>query len=378
MELYVEREPFLKALGRIQTVVERRNTRPVLANARLEANGEFLAIAATDTEVSITTRCPAEVEHSGGLTVSARKLYEIVRELPDKPLLLRQDGDERLTISCDQARFHLVGLALDQFPDIPEMEGGFRFSMSTGDLADMFAKTHFAISTDEGRYTLNGVLLQADPPKPDSPETVARLRMVATDTHRLSIVENPIPEEAGRVENPIEAILPKKAVQEIRKLLEEGEANVELTLGERQVRFALPEMTLIANLVEGRFPNYKRVIPEGNKLLLNIPKDPLLAVVKRMSVLSNEKSRGIRMQILPDRLKVTTTNPEQEAAQEEMLTTFDGPGMSLGFNARYLLEILTVIGGETIRFHLLDEDSSVLLTDPEKNNFLFVLMPMRI
>ncbi|MBF0154192.1 MAG: DNA polymerase III subunit beta [Magnetococcales bacterium] len=373
MEFYVEREPFLKALSRVQSIVERRNTMPVLGNVLLQATANTLTVTATDNDLALQTVIPVELDEAGEITLPAKKLYEIVRELPDQPIRLRQEAGERVLVTSGRARFTLMGIAASAFPSIPQPDGNLRITLETRAMVGMFNKVHFSMSQDDGRFVLNGILLQLEPATPENPQTF--LRMVATDSHRLSMAETPI---TGEYPDPRDAIMPKKAVMEARKLLEEIQEQTELIMGERFLQFVMPGITMTTKLVEGRFPNWRRVIPEHNVHHLDVERESLQGVVRRMSVLSHEKSRSIHMQVDANGLKITTTNPEQEAADEEMNVLYTGPSLSLGFNARYLQEVLSCMEGDMVRFHLLNDEASVLVTGVEHGHFLFVLMPMRI
>lgn len=374
MEFFINRDPLLKILGRIQSIVERRNTMPILANALLTAKEGQVAVSATDLEVSLNSVAEADVSEPGTITVAARKLFDIVRELPDEQIRIKKDDGNRLTVTCGRARFNLVGLPGDDFPPIPEPQGAVKLSIAPADLSEMFAKTHFAMSQDETRFTLNGILLQMEPAAAKGERNL--IRFVATDTHRLALVESPAPDDVNEAR---EAILPKKAVNEARKLLEEDDQAVELVIGQTHVHFLKPDISLVSKLVDGKFPNYQRVVPKNNDKTLSIDKEEIQGVVKRMSVLSNEKSKGIRLEIGKTKLKVTTSNPENEDAEEEMTATFNGPeDISIGFNARYMQEIFQALDGDSVQMILRDDESPVLVKDPEAEHFLFVLMPMRI
>ncbi|MEO5377196.1 MAG: DNA polymerase III subunit beta [Magnetococcus sp. DMHC-6] len=373
MDLYIDRDPFLKILSRIQSVAERRNTIPILANTLLTAQEGRLFLAATDLEVSLLTSCAADVQTEGCLSVSARKLFDIVRELPSEPVRLRMDTCDRIHLTCGKARFNLVGLPGDQFPELPKPDGLIKMPLASDVLRAMFAKTHFAMSQEESRFTLNGIFIVVDPG--ENPNDPCCLRMVATDTHRLSLAKTNL---EISLEEPISAIIPRKAVVEARKILDEETQPLELVLGSTHIQFIRPEITLISKLVEGRFPNYNKVIPTNNDIRLDIDKEHLLSVVRRMIVLSNEKSHGIRTKINQETMKVSTTNPEQEAADEEMSIRYTGEPITLGFNARYLQEILAAIDGTDICLRIQNHESSVLIEDPQNNNCLFVLMPMRV
>lgn len=377
MELHIERDPFLKALSRVQTVVERRHTMPILGNTLIETHpdGHTITLSATNQEVSLRTLCPATIVEPGSLTVNAKTLYEVVRELPEESISLRKDHRDRLCLKCGRAKFELVGLPSERFPAIPQADGNYRFSIEHAMLAEMLAKTHFATSYDENRFTLNGLFFQITPAGETQWEEGV-LRIVTTDTHRLAMVERFVPNLPDEMR---EVIIPRKAVQEIRRILEEDTQPAEIVLDSNYIQVIRPEIILVSKLVDGRFPDYRRVVPQGNPLHLNVDRAQLLGVVKRMSVLSHEKSRGIRLEIEGDRMQFNTNNPDQELAEEEMHVSLEGgTALKVGFNARYLKEFLAVMEGDNVRFSLKNESSPVLLTDPTQAGTQFVLMPMRV
>ena len=375
MEFHIERDPLLKALSRIQTVVERRSTKPILSNALVETQEGFIKISATNQEVSLRTLSPAEIVRPGSLTVNAKTLYEVVRELPVETVTIRKDDRDRVHLSCGMAKFELAGLSPDLFPEIPQADGDDRFGVDPLVLADMLNKTHFATSFDENRFTLNGLFFQVV-----SSEEGARggtLRLVATDTHRLAMVERWV--EILPANLMRELIIPRKTVQEIRRMLEEDMDTLEVILDDTYIQLVKPALHLISKLVEGRFPDYRRVIPKENPLHLTVDREALFSVVRRMSVLSHEKSRGIRLEIQGARMQFYTNNPEQELAEEEMQVALEGgDALQVGFNARYLKEFLAVMEGTSARFSLKNDESPVLLTDPDQPGTHFVLMPMRV
>ncbi|OSM00467.1 DNA polymerase III subunit beta [Magnetofaba australis] len=373
MEFRIEREPFLRALSRLQSVAERRTTRPILGHALLEATEEGLTLSATDEEVSLRAITPVEeVTTPGAVAVSARKLFEIVRELPDETLRARTEEGGRLSIACGRARFTLVSLPADEFPAIPEADAARRITLPGPQLADMIARTHFAMSQDETRFILNGILVHLQPHESGQG---GRLSLAATDTHRLAVATRDIEET---IDESLELILPRKAVQEAKKLLDEDDLPVELALGEHFIQFIKPGLTLSAKLVSGRFPSYQKVIPAENPFPMDVDKEALLGVVRRMMVLSHEKSRGIRVLVEPEQIAVSAHNPEQEAAEEEMVADYNGDAMTIGFNARYLQEIVTAMAGDRVRFMLKNEESPVLMREAGRDDCMYVLMPMRV
>ncbi|MBF0429019.1 MAG: DNA polymerase III subunit beta [Magnetococcales bacterium] len=373
MEFFIDRDPFLKVLKRIQTVVERRNTMPILGNALLEVTDNLLTVSATDLEVSLRTFTPVEVVEPGSLTVGARILFDVVNELPAKVIRLRQEG-ERLLLTCDRARFDLASLPGEQFPKIPQPEGEFHLNLSCDMLAEMLEKTHFAMSNDETRYVLNGVFMQLVEAEVEG--LTGRIRLVATDTHRMAMVERPV---ECVIPETRDVIIPKKTVYEIRKLLEEDDQMVAVVLGPGFFQVIKPDLALISKVVQGRFPDWRRVMPTDNTIRLSIAREAFHQVVKRMSALSHEKSLGVRLLIEETRMRIVSVNPEQEEAEEEMAVSFDGENpITIGFNARYLKEILMAVSGETVQFALKDDESPVLVYDPERSDAMFVLMPMRV
>lgn len=373
MEFHIQKEPFFKALSRIQTVVERRNTMPMLGTALVEARDGRVTLSATDLEVSLRTICDAEVGNEGSMALNAKTLFEIVRELSPTNVILRMESESRLILMAGRARFELAGFPVAEFPAIPQAEGE-RFQFESAFLAEMFGKTHFAMSPDDSRFTLNGVLFQLSPPADESDSPKAR--MVATDTHRLAMMEKPLQREIGELR---EVIIPKKAVYEMRKVLEEDRESLDIIMGTSHIQFIKPELTLVSKLVQGRFPDYRRVIPSQNSLRLSMDRQELDSVVKRISVLSHEKSRGVRMNVNGSMMKVSSNNPEQEAGEEEIAVQFDSDSpFAIGFNARYLRDILTAMDGAEVRFVFHDDISPVLVFDPNRNDGLFVLMPMRV
>lgn len=374
MEFQVARTPFLKALYRVQSLVDRRNTKPILGNVLLETREDYLNIEATNLEVSVRTRCAAEIIEPGATTISAKTLFDVVTELPElETALVRTDHRDRVRLSCGRAKFELAGLPSDQFPDIPQADGAYRFVLNAGLFSEMLAKTHFSMSEDENRYALNGLFLQVSP---SAVEGAGQVRLVATDSHRLALVQR---EVSGLPEEERGVIIPRKAVQEIRRLLEEDGQPVELIVDSNYIQLLRPEVMLVAKLVEGRFPDYRRVIPKGHPLHLAVNREQLLGVVRRMSVLSHEKSRGIRLEIEGNVMRFNTNNPEQELAEEEMQVSLEGgDSLMVGFNARYLREFLSVMEGEFVSFYMSNEELPVLLTDPGQTGTQFVLMPMSV
>lgn len=372
MEFQVARTPFLKTLSRAQSVADRCNIRPVLSHVLLEIQGETLKVSATNLEVSIRTQCAAETMEPGSMTVNAKLLFDVVNELPEtETVLVRADARGRVRIRCGRAKFDLAGLPGEQFPEIPQAEGSYRLTADAGLLAEMLAKTHYAISEDENRYAMNGLLFQVVPS-----EGEGILRVVATDSHRLAMVQR---QATDLPDKEREVIIPRKAVQEMRRLLEEAPGPVEMIVDEQYIQLIRPDVVLVAQLVKGRFPDYRRVIPQGHPLHLTVNRMQLLGVVRRMSVISQEKSRGIRLEIEGGVMRFNANTPDNEEAEEEMQVTLEGgESFGVGFNIRYLKEFLSVMESEQVSFFMKNEDLPVLLTDPLQLGTQFVLMPMNV
>ncbi|MBF0309432.1 MAG: DNA polymerase III subunit beta [Magnetococcales bacterium] len=375
MELHLDRDPFLKVLSRVHVVAERRSTMPILGNVLLEARDGQLTATATDLEVFVTTTIPAEVVEPGSITVAARKLYDIVKELQNNTVHLRETQGNRLQLQAGRARFTLAGISPDEYPAFPQEPSPPELTLPAAMLADMFGKTYFAMSHDESRFALSGLLLELTVPTEEEPGP-CRIVLAATDTHRLAVAEQVL---SNTFEEGYRAILPKKAVAEIRKMLEEaGSEQVTLLLGRSHVHFIREGTTLISKLVTGRFPNYRRVIPLDHPIHLGVDNGALQGMVRRMAVLSNEKSRGLQMRIETGIMRMNADNPEQELAEEEMDIPYEGPSLNLCFNARYLQEICSVVPGDVLLFKVKDAESPVLISDPTRGDFLYVLMPMEV
>ncbi|WP_130470207.1 DNA polymerase III subunit beta [Candidatus Magnetaquicoccus inordinatus] len=377
MEFHITRESFLQGLSRVHTVVDARHHMANLRNLLLETQEDHLRIEGTNLEVSVRTRCVAEIVEPGAITVNARTLYDIVNELAaGSELVLRTDNRDRLRLTSGRAKFELSTLSAGQFPEIPQAVGGYRLTVDSGLLAEMLNKTHFAMSDDATRFVLNGVFLHVIPGATATGGT-GRIRVVATDSHRLACVERELTGEMPEEERDL--ILPKKAVHEILRLLEKEDAPVELILDSDFIQVERPDVMLIAKLVEGRYPDYRQVLPRNPPMRLTVNREELLARVRRVSVLVMEKTSGIRLEIADGVMRFSTNNTEQGEAEEEMQVTLEGGDvLMVGFNARYVREFLSVMEGEEVSFLLNNEEQPVLLTDPYQLGTQFVLMPMRI
>lgn len=370
MNFTIEKEVFLKALGRIQGIVEKRNTIPVLSNVLLEGGDGELHLTATDLEVGMRSSYPANIRKQGKITVSAKKLYEIIKELPEREINFKAKENCWIEVTCGKAQFNVVGLAAEEFPHFPQPEEANFIQISSSMCKEMIEKTFFAVSHDEGKYNLNGIFVQ-------SIRENKVLRMVATDGHRLSMIDkkiqSPVSEELQKG-----IILPRKGLMEIKKLAEEGETDLSLGFMDNTAVIKKDQTVVIMRLVDGEFPDYERVIPKNNEQEALIEVDPFLHALRRMIILSSEKSRGVKMLLKPGLLEVSSSNPELGDAQEELDIDYQGNEFSIGFNARYVLDILQVQDSKQIRMILKDNLSPGLFLSDKEDGFLAVVMPMRL
>jgi DNA polymerase-3 subunit beta len=377
MKITIERAALLKALGHIQSVVERRNTIPILSNVLLEAapakgGGGRLSLTATDMDVAFVEIVSAEIAKAGATTVQAHTLYEIVRKLPEGSQVglewLSEKG--QVALRAGRSSFSLAALPADDFPKMAAGELPHAFEIGAGDLKNLIDKTRFAISTEETRYYLNGIYLHAA-----ISNDVKVLRAVATDGHRLARIEMPLPEGA---ENIPGVILPRKTVMELRKLIDEAQGAVQVTLSDTRVRFAFGEAVLVSKLIDGAFPDYERVIPSGNDKAMEVDRRLFAAAVDRVATISTEKSRAVKLALSKNLLTLTANSPDAGTASEEIEIAYQGAALEIGFNARYLLDIAEQLEGENAAFKMADAASPTILGDSADASALYVLMPMRV
>ncbi|MHA1113509.1 MAG: DNA polymerase III subunit beta [Alphaproteobacteria bacterium] len=372
MKFTIERAAMLKALAHVQNVVERRNTIPILANVRLQAADGGLSLTATDMDMAVVERVDADVVQPGATTAPAHTLYDIVRKLPDGAQLELDDAGDaaRLRLLSGRSDFTLPALPTEDFPVMAEGELGHEFTVAAGDLRALVDHTFFAISTEETRYYLNGIYLHAA-----EADGIRVLRAVATDGHRLARVEVALP---GGAEGIPGVIVPRKTVQELRRLIDETTADVEVGLSETKIRFAFDNAVLTSKLIDGTFPDYERVIPVGNDKILDVDRKTFAAAVDRVSTISSEKSRAVKLVLSPGSLVLSTTSPENGSAKEEIEVVYDAEPLEIGFNARYVLDIAAQIEGETLRLVLADSASPTVASELTDRGALYVLMPMRV
>jgi DNA polymerase-3 subunit beta len=372
MKVTVERAALLKALGHVHRVVERRNTIPILSNLLLRGGSGSLGLKATDLDLEVTETLAADVDGNGATTVPAHVIYDIVRKLPDgAQVSLETTGDTaQMLLRAGRSRFTLQALPESDFPDLAAGELPHRFSIPAADLKRLIDKTQFAISTEETRYYLNGIYLHTL-----DVDRATVLRAVATDGHRLARVE--IPSPAGAAGMP-GIIVPRKAVAEIQKLLEGVSDDVNIELSPAKIRVKVGSVILTSKLIDGTFPDYQRVIPVGNDKNLVVDRDVFAAAVDRVSTISSERGRAVKLALADGKLTLSVTNPDSGSATEELEVDYDAAPIDIGFNARYLLDISAQLDGDTALFKLADPGSPTLIQDRDGAQALYVLMPMRV
>ena len=372
MKLSIERGTLLKAVSQAQSVVERRNTIPILANVLIEAEGDAVHFRATDLDIEVVDRANAQVERVGATTVSAVTLHEIVRKLPDGSLVtLTDDGAAgRLTVQAGRSNFSLATLPKEDFPVMASSEYACNFSVKAPVLRRLFDKSKFAISTEETRYYLNGVYMHVA-----DAEGGKVLRCVATDGHRLARIDADLPVGADTMPG---VIVPRKTVGEMRKLLEDDEMAIAVSVSETKVRFATPDITLTSKVIDGTFPDYTRVIPQGNTRKLEVDASEFAQAVDRVATVSSERSRAVKLQLDEDRLILSVNAPDSGAADEELAVAYGDERLEIGFNAKYLLEIASQVDRENAVFLFNSSGDPTLMREGNDMSAVYVVMPMRV
>jgi DNA polymerase-3 subunit beta len=372
MHFTIERNTLLQALGHVTGIVERRNTIPILANVLLSAGGGGLTLKATDLDVEAVENLPAQVERQGALTVLAHTLHDIVRKIPESEQIeVSRDQDAgQMNLVAGRARFSLAVLPADDFPDAGQAQLSHSFFLLQGDLKRLFDKARFAISTEETRYYLNGIYLHAF-----GEPGARKLRAVATDGHRLAKLEMDCPSGAESMPG---IIVPRKVVSELIKLLTEPSAPVEISVSQTKIRFTVGSVVLTSKLIDGTFPDYARVIPTGNNNVLHVGNADFMKAVDRVSTLSAEKGKAVKLNLATAKMVLSVTNPDSGSATEELIADYAGPALEIGFNSRYLMDIAGQIEGLRAEFRLADASSPTLISDEADSSALYVLMPMRV
>ncbi len=365
MKFSAERESILAPLQAVIGVVERRQTMPILANVLISGRDEQLSITATDLEVELVAKANIAPQQPGEITLPGRKLLDIIKALPDKAQVTVSVEGERATVRSGKSRFTLATLPASDFPTVEDIRAQKALLISQSALRRLLDKTHFSMAQQDVRYYLNGMLLEADG---------KILRTVATDGHRLSYCETALEHEAGPTQ---QVIVPRKGVLELQRLLA-GEGNVELAIGTNHVRAQIGDIRFTSKLIDGRFPEYGRVIPSNPTKKISANRDVLRSALQRAAILSNEKYRGIRLAVRPGVLVLQSHNPEQEEAEEELEVSYDGDELEIGFNVNYLLDALAAVDGGDVELGLTDANNSCLLSSGGTPQAKYVVMPMRL
>ena len=367
MELVVRKNDLLRELQFFQGIVERKNTIPILANVLIEADGNSVRLLATDLEVSLRSTCEASVAKKGVLTLPAKKLFEIVKALPDADVRIEQDGPS-VKVAAERFESRMSTLPREDFPTLPDASGAARATLPRAAVKEMVAKTQYAITGEDTRYFLNGAKFVL---KPQS------LTLVATDGHRLALVD--VKHETG-VSQDVGVILPKKTLLELGKLLAEGEGDIQFESGENHLFFEVGGRILISRMIDGQFPAYERVIPKGNDKTIEFDRERLTSAVKRVALLSNERSRAVKFEIDKGKVEVTSSSSEFGEAREQLAVDYDGPALSISFNAQYVLDFLNVVETDVVSLSLKDEVSQAVMkpVGAEGYDYTYVIMPMRI
>lgn len=372
MKATLERQTLLRSLSHVHRVVERRNTIPILSNVLIRAHGSQLDLKATDLDLEVVESADAMVERAGATTVPAHLLYEIVRKLPDGTQVVLDapaDGSQ-MNLSAGKSSFSLQMLPESDFPDITAGTFTHTFKISGAELKRLIDRTQFAISNEETRYYLNGIYVHTIEEGSD-----INLRAVATDGHRLAQAEMKAPHGSETIPG---VIVPRKAVGEIQRLLEDPEKEISVELSDSKIRLTVGPVILTSKLIDGTFPDYERVIPRGNDKELQVDRDIFKEAVDRVSTVSSERGRAVKLALTDGQMILTVNNPDSGSATEELAVEYDAGDIEIGFNSRYLLDITNQLDAETATFLLADPGSPTLIRDPQDKNALYVLMPMRV
>jgi DNA polymerase-3 subunit beta len=373
VELKIKKTDFLNLLKWSQGIVEKRGTMPILSNILLETGekpSNSLRVSATDLEIALVAEGTAEVKSAGRVAVNARNLYEIVKEAPEEMIHLSKKGDLGIEVASGKSRFRVVGMNPAEFPTLPQVSSKDEIPIEADEFEEMIAKTFYAASTDETRYTLNGLYLVRTP-NGDK----AGLRVVATDGHRLAYAEREI---GGKWNLPKGIILPRKGVAEVKNLIGSGEGNLSVAIDERAIVFRRGKISLTVRLIEGDFPNYEQVIPKKSEKIVSVDRSLLMGAMRRASIMTSDQARGVRLNFGTGLVEVSASHPDLGEASEEIPIDYKGATFQVGFNPRYFLDVLSVLEDEKLVLELKDEISPCVIRSEFDRGFLALVMPMRI
>lgn len=372
MKFSIDRASMLRSLSHVQSAVERRNTIPILANVLLKAEGNSLSLSTTDMDLEIDETVAATVDTPGETTAPATTLYDIVRKLPDETSIevVTNEANTQMTVRAGKSEFKLGCLPTADFPKLAVDDMEISFELPAEGLRSLIDKTRFAISTEETRYYLNGIYIHAH-----QVDNIKVLRAVATDGHRLARFEMPLPEGADQMPS---VIVPRKTVLELRKLIDEAADSIRISLSETKIRFSFDHIVLTSKLIDGTFPDYERVIPANNNKVLELDPKMLAAAVDRVSTISTEKTRAIKLHINGQNMVLSANSPDSGSASEELEVKFEDDQLEIGFNSRYLMDIAQQIEGNGARLSMSDSATAAVIQDLGDQSSLYVLMPMRV
>ena len=368
MEFRIAADELKKALQRAQGIVERKAQMPILSNVLVTAGKAGITVTAFDLDIGIVSEHPAEVLKTGAVTLSAKTLFDIVSLVPEAQLTLKKMANNHVELSSGAAHYKIVGMAAEEFPKLPKEDASHLVKISGTTLLEMIRKTQYAISNDETRYILNGVLFE--------PREEGKVRMVATDGHRLALVERDLP---GDFKLKAGVIIPRKGLYELKRLLDEApEAECSLGFAENSALFKKPGLSMVMRLIDGQFPEYQRVIPKEGEKRLMMSRPRLADALKRISLLSADKSNAIRLALTENLIRITATNPDLGEAKDDLDVAYRGAGLTVGFNARYVLDVLGALETDEVSLELGDEHSPGVLHAPGDRSYTAVVMPMRV
>ena len=367
MKFQIPRDVILKSLQRLSGVVERRQTLPVLGNILVKAEDNLLILAATDLEVELIIRQECVVDEPGEATIPARKWLDICKNLPDDATITLSSNNDKAVLQSGRSRFTLATLPATEFPLIEEINTQSQYKTTQGVLKAIFDATHFSMAQQDVRYYLNGLMMEM---------SSNLLRSVATDGHRLAMKDVVMDLDVN--EDKRQVIVPRKGIQELMRLLNENDDEISVVVGSSHIRMTMNDMTFTSKLIDGRFPDYERVMPEGGTNVLQADKESLRQTFIRVAILSNEKYRGIRIILSKDKLQVMAHNPEQEEAEDELAIQYQGDEFEIGFNANYLLDAINAVKSEEVQLVLKDPNSSCVIKDANDDSSSYVVMPMRL
>ena len=366
MKIEIQREALLKPLQQVIGAVERRQTLQALGNVLIRSEDTGLSLTATDLEIELVAYLQSGATEPGEITVPARKLMDICKALPEGAAMALATEGEKLNIRSARSRFSLATLPAAEFPTLEDVSSSKTFSIPQGQLKSLIDRTGFAMANQDVRYYLNGLMLEA---------SKGLLRAVATDGHRLAMCEC---ETAIDTASSQQVIVPRKGVLELSRLLGDSDDEAQVQISANHIRISMAELRFTSKLIDGRFPDYDRVVPKGGDKVLSLERNGFRQALNRASILSNEKYRGIRLTLSEGVLKIQAHNPEQEEAEEEVEVSYGGEGLDIGFNVNYLLDVLNTVSGETVEMTFKDSNSSALVKDPAATEALYVVMPMRL